>query len=277
MDLLDLERQLIAAGERQDVAEVDLLLDLLRVQEARTAPEGIEDARRMARRNRGRAAKARRHSSVASACMGCSWRFRCDRHLLEAEAARRLVRPLGPETFVGDVVVAKAQLPLSANGRHGWMLLHLTSAAPATGANLSMAGTMSFRALAVGLVAALAPSIAFADPCEGELPSRAGATFSGTVRYVGDGDSLCVGARDPSTWIEVRLADFNAPELNAAGGRAAKALLERIALGRVARCTAGGGRGGRVISYDRVIATCRVDGRRIGDLLREAGAEEGGR
>jgi hypothetical protein len=139
-------------------------------------------------------------------------------------------------------------------------------------------GRMWFKAFAVGVFAALAPSIAFADPCEGELPRQAGATFSGIVRYVGDGDSLCVGNnRDPSTWIEVRLADFNAPELNADGGRAAKTLLERIAFGRVARCTTGGGRSGRVTSYDRVIATCRVDGRRIGDLLRDAGAEEGGR
>ncbi|WP_228445806.1 hypothetical protein [Terricaulis silvestris] len=82
---------------------------------------------------------------------------------------------------------------------------------------------------------------------------------------------------DPNTWIEVRLADFNAPELNASGGAAAKSALERIAMRRTAQCIAGGGRSRRVISYDRVIATCRISGRRIGDLLREAGAEEGGR
>lgn len=68
-----------------------------------------------------------------------------------------------------------------------------------------------------------APALAFADPCEGPLPRRAGAEFSGIVRYVGDGDSLCVGtSSDPATWIEVRLADFNAPELHADGGAAAK-------------------------------------------------------
>ncbi len=40
-----------------------------------------------------------------------------------------------------------------------------------------------------------------------------------TVRYVGDGDSLCVGkTTDPNAWIEVRLADFNAPELHEDGG-----------------------------------------------------------
>lgn len=135
-----------------------------------------------------------------------------------------------------------------------------------------------FRAFCIAAAIGALPSLAQADPCEGQLPRRAGEVFSGAVRYVGDGDGLCVGqSSDPNTWIEVRLADFNAPELSSAGGPAAKAMLERIAMGRQAACTAGGGRTHRVISYDRVIATCRINGRRIGDLLREAGAEEGGR
>lgn len=127
--------------------------------------------------------------------------------------------------------------------------------------------------------AALAwPAVASADPCEGALPRRAGESFSGVVRYVGDGDGLCVGqSSDPATWIEVRLADFNAPELNAEGGAAAKAALERIAISRTVHCIAGGGRSRRVISYDRVIAVCRIGGRPLGDLMREAGVEEGGR
>lgn len=127
------------------------------------------------------------------------------------------------------------------------------------------------RVKALLLVAAViaAPSFARADPCAGALPRRAGETFSGAVRYVGDGDGLCVGpSDDPGTWIEVRLADFNAAELNSPGGPAAKALLERIAMGRQAQCVAGGGRSRRVISYDRVVATCRINGRSIGDLLR---------
>ena len=33
---------------------------------------------------------------------------------------------------------------------------------------------------------------ASADPCAGALPSK-GTAFSGVVRYVGDGDGLCVG------------------------------------------------------------------------------------
>ena len=58
-------------------------------------------------------------------------------------------------------------------------------------------------------------SPAAADPCTGPLPSTAGQSFSGPVRYVSDGDSLCIGASsDPQSWIEVRLADFDAPELH---------------------------------------------------------------
>lgn len=98
--------------------------------------------------------------------------------------------------------------------------------------------------IALALIAL--PTLAYADPCEGELPRCAGETFTGAVRYIGDGDSLCVGqSSDPNTWIEVRLADVNAPELNGQGGRAA---LERIAMGRQAICVAGGGRSGRVMT-----------------------------
>lgn len=110
-----------------------------------------------------------------------------------------------------------------------------------------------------------------ADPCEGRLPSAVGQKFEGLVRYVGDGDSLCISqSSDPLTWIEVRLADFDAPELHTLEGPRAKALLEQVAFGRRAQCEAHRGRGGRVISYDRVVAVCRVDGRSIGDLLRDA-------
>lgn len=128
----------------------------------------------------------------------------------------------------------------------------------------------------LGLVV-LTPSIAHADPCTAELPRRAGEAFEGTVRYVGDGDSLCVGqSGDPGTWIEVRLGDFDAPELHSADGPRSKQFLEQIALGREASCRAQRGRSGRVIVYDRVIAVCRVGGRSIGDLLRGAGAPSGG-
>ena len=133
------------------------------------------------------------------------------------------------------------------------------------------------RLWVIAICFAALPTVAWADPCEGSLPRRAGETFSGQVRYIGDGDSLCVGnSSDPSTWIEVRLADFNAPELHAQGGEDAKAALERLAMGQNAQCVATRGRNGRVVSYDRVIATCRIGGRRIGDALRASGAREGG-
>lgn len=138
---------------------------------------------------------------------------------------------------------------------------------------------MSCRALIVagmlGLLCPIAP--VHADPCEAPLPSQAGVRFSGVVRYVGDGDGLCVGkTADPREWIEVRLADFNAPELHQPDGVAAKAALERIALDHAITCTTELGRGGRVISYDRVIARCRIGADSIGDLLRFGGVAEGG-
>lgn len=136
---------------------------------------------------------------------------------------------------------------------------------------------MSMRTLIIAAALCSLPCVALADPCEGPLPQRAGENFAGTVRYVGDGDNLCVGrSSDPNTWIEVRLADFNAPELHSPTGPRAKAVLEWTAMGRNAQCTAGGGRRGNVTSYDRVIATCRINGRRIGDLMREAAVQEGG-
>ncbi|WP_421729134.1 thermonuclease family protein [Brevundimonas sp.] len=121
------------------------------------------------------------------------------------------------------------------------------------------------------------PAIARADPCEGRLPSRPGDTFSGVVRYIGDGDSLCVGpSADPATWIEVRLSDFDAPELHSPTGREDRDRLSNLVRGRVLSCAAVRGRTGRVIVYDRVIASCRLNGRRVGDLLRAAGGQEGG-
>jgi micrococcal nuclease len=115
------------------------------------------------------------------------------------------------------------------------------------------------------------PTVALADPCEGPLPAR-GTSFSGSVRYVGDGDSICVGnSGDPGTWIEVRVADFYAPELHSPGGAQAKAAMERVAMGRTLQCVAG------KRSYDRVVAECTLNGTSIGDLMRREGVTEGGR
>ncbi|WP_245504021.1 hypothetical protein [Rhizobium leguminosarum] len=38
--------------------------------------------------------------------------------------------------------------------------------------------------------------------------------------------------RDPNEWIEICLADFDAPELHCPGGNAARIALQRIAIGR---------------------------------------------
>ncbi len=123
----------------------------------------------------------------------------------------------------------------------------------------------------------LVPAAARADPCEGRLPGRAGETFAGIVRYVGDGDSLCVGnTADPAAWIEVRLSDFDAAELHSPTGRADRDRLVRVVRGRRLDCVAVRGRNGRVVVYDRVIASCQLNGRRVGDLLRAAGGREGG-
>lgn len=121
------------------------------------------------------------------------------------------------------------------------------------------------------LVGLFAPLPALADPCEAALPKR-GATFAGEVRYVGDGDGICVGpGSDPKTWIEVRLADFYSPELNAPGGRDAQRTLVGLALGKRVECVA------QHRSWDRVVAVCRLGDQSVGDLMRRAGVSEGGR
>lgn len=118
-----------------------------------------------------------------------------------------------------------------------------------------------------------------ADPCGARVAGHPpGATLVGQVRYVGDADSLCVGeSPKPSTWFEIRLADFFGPELNAPGGRSARSALIHLALGKATVCVVQRGNNGRTTSYDRLIAVCRIDGISIGDLLREHGVNEGGR
>lgn len=132
---------------------------------------------------------------------------------------------------------------------------------------------MSWRGLAAAAAlttAAIAATAAQADPCEAPLPKR-GEVFAGPVRYVGDGDSLCVDVAGRGL-VEVRVADFNAPELAEPAGPAAKAALIRLAIGRRLTCQAG------PRSHDRVVALCRFDsGRTLGQALRAAGAVEGGR
>ena len=131
--------------------------------------------------------------------------------------------------------------------------------------------------VAAGLLSLAGPALA--DPCEaipedGPMPAYLafGATFSGPVVNVIDGDSLCVAVGEGhQNWVEVRLADFFAPESRDVGGVHAKSALERIALGRQAVCVAG------LRTYDRIAARCRIDGQPIGDSMRQAGIVEGGR
>lgn len=138
-----------------------------------------------------------------------------------------------------------------------------------------MLGRVGFAVIAAFLATA---TPALADPCKaipdrGPMPThlKAGRTFSGPVTYVGDGDSLCVATGlGTNTWVEIRVADFYAPEINAPGGRDAKRALEQIAFGKRAVCTT------QHRSYDRVVAICRIGGVTIGDLMRGAGIQEGG-
>lgn len=134
-------------------------------------------------------------------------------------------------------------------------------------------------AIGLALLGALTTATAAkADPCKaipdrGPMPSylHRGAHFSGPVVYVGDGDSLCVAVGSgPANWVEIRLEDFYAPELHSPSGPGAKAALERVAMGRKAECIA------NHRSYDRVVATCRIGGRSIGNLLSATGSIEGG-
>jgi micrococcal nuclease len=126
-------------------------------------------------------------------------------------------------------------------------------------------------------------SPALADPCEaiqqsGPLPAwvKPGAVFAGRVRHVIDGDGLCVGSTsNPAEWVEVRLADFYAAELREPGGKEAKAAMQRLAGGRDVRCAVTNQ--GRVRSYDRVVAVCRLRGRSLAELMRAAGLTEAGR
>lgn len=98
--------------------------------------------------------------------------------------------------------------------------------------------------------------------------------ITGHVVSIVDGDGLILRSGE-----EIRLGDFNAPEWNQAGGPEAKAALSAIAYGETVDCTPceGARRAGQCRSYDRIIATCRLNGRRLGDLMRARGIREGGR
>lgn len=119
-----------------------------------------------------------------------------------------------------------------------------------------------------------------ADPCTARVTGyKPGSVITGSVRYIGDGDGLCVGnTPDPATWTEIRIADFRSPELHEPGGKEAKRALERLALGKQVICTATLDRRARSTrSFDRLIAVCRIEGVSVGNWMRAAGVKEGGR
>lgn len=125
-------------------------------------------------------------------------------------------------------------------------------------------------ALAAGLVLAFSATSALADPCTAPLPKK-GAVFSGTPKYYVDGDGFCLSdSSDPNTWIEVRVADFYAPESTTPEGKKAKAVLKRLIAGKRIECVADHP------SWDRIVSVCTVDGVSVGDLMRRAGVREGG-
>lgn len=125
----------------------------------------------------------------------------------------------------------------------------------------------------------LLAAAAHADPCEADVSGYApGAAVSGIVRYVGDGDSLCIGpSANPNSWIEIRIADFYAPELATPAGKRAKDALSRIAKGGMASCIVQRGNNGRTYSYDRLIASCRIGDVGVAAAMKRAGVAEGGR
>jgi len=137
---------------------------------------------------------------------------------------------------------------------------------------------MAFLLAGAALGSAAGPALA--DPCravpqKGPMPASLarGERFSGPVVHIADGDSLCVavGPRRGADWVEVRLADFHAPELKAPGGREARNALKGITGGRRVDCVSRGR------TWDRVAADCRLGDQSLGDRMRAAGVAEGGR
>ncbi|MDP2259948.1 MAG: hypothetical protein Q8J89_09555 [Caulobacter sp.] len=157
------------------------------------------------------------------------------------------------------------------------MVVRSATGAPVEGDKVRLRTKMIIRTLVLaGLVGIAVPALA--DPCRaipdrGPLPAYLGhgSVFSGPVVYIGDGDSLCVAVGSgQENWVEVRVAEFYAPELNTPEGKRAKATLERLVKGQLAVCRA------EKRSYDRIVARCEVGRRPIEELMEQAGVPSGG-
>jgi endonuclease YncB( thermonuclease family) len=77
---------------------------------------------------------------------------------------------------------------------------------------------------------------------------------------VTDGDTLKVAG------IKIRLGGLASPEISERGGREAKSALADHVSGRIVVCYPDGTR-----TYDRIVATCEVDGRDVAAFLVESG------
>ena len=114
-----------------------------------------------------------------------------------------------------------------------------------------------------------APATMAADPCEGPRPV-AGVEIRGPVLHVIDGRTLCVALGfETSTWIRLTVADAPAtlPVLKTStagmGEPSPRGALMHAALAKMATC--------RTVAADdgSVEALCEVEGRPLGDLLRD--------
>lgn len=128
---------------------------------------------------------------------------------------------------------------------------------------------------------ALLVAAALGSPCAAPATGyRPGAVVSGEVVRVVDGDSLWLAmAPGPEGCIKIRIADFYAPEVRDPGGSEATVWMAALAAGRRLTCTAerSASNPSRTYSYDRLVAVCRVGEWSLGDLMRSAGVEEGGK
>ena len=134
------------------------------------------------------------------------------------------------------------------------------------------------RALALGAFLSALASAAHADPCTAPVTGyQPGDVVRGRVVYAVDGDGLCLElGHGRGRWLEIREARWFAPELSTyAGFRAREVMRQQV--GRGAVCTVARGFKGQTFSYDRVIASCRIDGQPIGQIMRDAGVKPGGR
>lgn len=133
------------------------------------------------------------------------------------------------------------------------------------------------RILLASLVAVLSlPGVA-AQGAEARchLP-KAHERFDGVVIAAHDGDTLKLRT-SACLALNVRLGNFDAPELNQPGGREATLALRQLALGQRVRCQTVRARNGSYRSYGRAVARCSVRGVDLGEAMRAAGVSEGGR